>query len=488
MVSAARAASGRLGPVVSNDAALWAQAALKDAKPAVYWTDSIAESAPRDPAPAKSTADLLVVGGGFTGLWAAIQAKQRDPGKDVVLIEARRIGVGASGRNGGFVAASLTHGLDHGAALWPTEIARLTQLGRDNLAAIAATIREHHIDADWEPTGQLSVSINPHQDDHLRASFELHERFGEDVQWYDGPAVRQRVASPTYRCGYLDRSGAAIVHPAKLALGLARVAEALGVRVHEFTELSALQRDGEIVSAYLRTRTGPATLAARDVILGTNAYPPVLKRLSLFVLPVYDHVLMTEPLSAPQLAALGWTGREGIGDAGRQFHYYRLTADNRILWGGYDANYHRGGSVSVELEQRDASHELLARHFVQTFPQLEDLSFSHRWGGAIDTTTRFTPMFGTAHGGRVAYAVGYTGLGVGSSRWAAQVALDLLTGKPTELTQFAMVRRPPVPVPPEPVRFPVVAFTRREIAKSDETGRSGWWLTLLDRFGVGFDS
>ena len=472
----------------STPTARWAATALAAARPAVFWTDTPDRPPAREALPGDSSCDLLVVGGGFTGLWAAIQAKQRDPGKDVLLIEARQVAIGASGRNGGFVAASLTHGLDHGAASWPGEIDRLLALGQDNLAAIEATVREHAIDARWEATGQLLVSVSPHQDEHVRASFDLHRRFGADVRWYDEPGIRGRVASPTYRCGFLDRAGAAVADPARLAWGLAALADRLGVRLHEHTELVSLSAEGTGVDAVLRTGRGLQTVRARDVLLGTNAYPPVLRRLRHFVLPVYDHVLMTEPLSAEQLAQIGWAGREGIGDGGHQFHYYRLTSDNRILWGGYDANYHRGGAVKVALEQRDSSHLLLARHFFQTFPQLEGLTFSHRWGGAIDTTSRFTPMFGTALGGRVAYAVGYTGLGVGSSRWGAAVALDLLTGEPTENTELTMVRRLPVPFPPEPVRYPVVAFTRREIARSDSTGRRGWWLTLLDRFGVGFDS
>jgi glycine/D-amino acid oxidase-like deaminating enzyme len=465
----------------------WASASLRDAKPAVFWTD-IPHPPRREPLRRDATADLVVVGGGFTGLWAAIQAKQRDPARDVVLIEARRLAVGASGRNGGFLASTLTHGLDHGAASWPREVERLVHLGRANFAAIADTIAAHGIDADYEPNGQLSVAVTPHQVEHIRASYDLHRSYGEDVQWYDAAALRAQVASPTYLAGYLDRSGCAIVNPAKLAWGLGDVAERLGVRVHEHTELTGLERLEEMMAVHVRTARGTATVTARDVVLGTNAYPSPLRRLKAFVLPVYDHVLMTEPLSAEQMASLGWSGREGVGDGGHQFHYYRLTADNRILWGGYDANYHRGGAVDVALEQRDASHQLLARHFFETFPQLEGLRFSHRWGGAIDTTSRFTPMFGTAHGGRVAYSVGYTGLGVGSSRWGAQVALDLLSGEQTELTSLEMVRRLPVPFPPEPLRYPVVAFTRREIARSDETGRRGAWLAALDAFGVGFDS
>jgi len=198
---------------------------------------------------------------------------------------------------------------------------------------------------------------------------------------------------------------------------------------------------------------------------------------------------MTEPLTARQLAAVGWQRRQGVGDAGNQFHYYRLTADNRILWGGYDAIYYRGGRISPERDQREATFEVLAEHFVQTFPQLADVRFTHKWGGVIDTCSRFSGFFGTAHGGRLAYAAGYTGLGVGATRFGANVMLDLLAGERTELTRLTMVRRKPIPFPPEPVRSGVIELTRWSIARADaHEGRRNVWLRTLDKVGLGFDS
>ena len=134
-----------------------------------------------------------------------------------------------------------------------------------------------------------------------------------------------------------------------------------------------------------------------------------------YTVPVYDYVLVTEPLSADQLASLGWVRRQGIGDVSNQFHYYRLTPDNRILWGGYDAIYHWRNGLREELDERPATFDLLAGQFFETFPQLDGLRFTHRWGGAIDTSTRFFAFQRTALGGRVAYSVGYTGLGVGAT-------------------------------------------------------------------------
>ncbi|HET9893489.1 MAG TPA: FAD-dependent oxidoreductase, partial [Streptosporangiaceae bacterium] len=181
--------------------------------------------------------------------------------------------------------------------------------------------------------------------------------------------------------------------------------------------------------------------------------------------------------------------RQGVGDGSNMFHYYRLTRDDRILWGGYDAVYHYGSRIHATLEQRGPTHERLARHFFETFPQLRGLTFTHRWAGVIDTSTRFTAFYGTAYDGRVGYALGYTGLGVAATRFSADVLLDLLDGEDTERTRLRMVRERPLPFPPEPLRSAGIAMTRRSLARADANGgRRNLWLRGLDRFGLGFDS
>jgi glycine/D-amino acid oxidase-like deaminating enzyme len=225
------------------------------------------------------------------------------------------------------------------------------------------------------------------------------------------------------------------------------------------------------------------------VLLATSAYPPLVRAVRRYVVPVYDHVLVTEPLSAAQRDAVGWANRQGVSDSANRFHYYRLTAGDRILWGGYDALYRPGGPVDDRYDDHDPTFARLSQHFFTTFPQLEGLRFTHRWGGAIDTCSRFSVFFGTAMGGRVAYAAGYTGLGVAASRWGAHVALDLLEGRETEATRLRYVRRRPVPFPPEPLRTAVVRLTQNRLAAADrDGGRRGAWLRTLDALGLGFDS
>ncbi|MBS2962853.1 FAD-dependent oxidoreductase [Actinocrinis puniceicyclus] len=460
--------------------------ALAGAAPQPYWLDDPGRPAALPSLREDVRCDLAVVGGGYSGLWTALLAKERDPGRDVVLLEGARIGWAASGRNGGFCAASLTHGLPNGVERFPNELRTLNRLGAQNLDAIEATVRDYRIACDWERTGELNVATAAWQAEELRAFADLAAEHGEPVEFLDAASVRAQVNSPTFLAGTWDRDGCALVHPAKLAWGLREACLARGVRIFERSPIVALEKSANGPS--LLTRQGK-WVVADHVALATNAFPSLLKRVRPYIVPVYDYVLMSEPLSAAQLAETGWNERQGVGDSGNQFHYYRLTADNRILWGGYDAVYHYRGRIAAELEQRPETFAKLARHFFQTFPHLEGLRFTHSWGGVIDTCTRFCAFFGTAHGGRVAYAAGYTGLGVAATRFGANVMLDLLGGRATELTELEMVRTKPLPFPPEPFKALGVNLTRWSLDRADRhEGRRNLWLRALDRAGLGFDS
>ncbi len=461
--------------------------AIADADPYAYWFED-ADAPDSNPTLVRTeNCDLCVVGGGYTGLWTAIIAKERDPSIDVVLIEGNEIGSAASGRNGGFMESSLTHGVANGQARFPDEIELLEQLGLENLDEIEAAIDRYGIDCDYERTGVIDVATDRHPPsylDELRDDFGQLRELGQRVQWLDRDQMRAQVASPTYTGGLWRKDRAALVDPARLAWGLKAAAESLGVRIYEDSKAVALERDG--VGVMVRTPLG--VVRAGHVALATNAFKPLLRRVRNYIIPVYDYCLVTEPLTAAQLDEIGWRGRQGLSDIPNQFHYYRLTSDNRILWGGYDALYFWRGRMSSELESRPESWATLSQHFFQTFPQLEGLRFTHAWGGAIDTSSRFCVFWGTALGGRASYALGYTGLGVGSSRFGAAVMLDLLHGRPSAATETRFVRSKPLPFPPEPFKFAGIQATRWSLDREDRTGRRNLWLRSLDRLGLGFDS
>jgi len=460
-------------------------AAFADAVVKPYWLDVLPPREPRPRLEGPSEADLCIVGGGFTGLWAALHAKADDPARDVLLLEAETVGFGASGRNGGFSLGSLTHGIENGLARFADEMPQLERLGHENFEGFVADIERLGIDCGLELTGDLAVALEPHEVAWLGEGAELLERYGHDYELFDRDAVRAEVASPTYLGGLWDKTDAAVVDPGRLAIGLADAALASGVRLHERSPATKLEDDGVGV----RVLTPGGHVRARRVLLATSAYPPLLRAIRRYVAPVYDYALMTEPLSPERRRSIGWKRRQGIGDCANQFHYYRLTEDDRILWGGYDAVYRYGGPVRPDLDDDLETFAKLAQHFFTTFPQLDGVGFTHRWGGAIDTCSRFSVFFGTAHGGKVAYAVGYTGLGVVATRFGARVGLDLLDGRETEATRLRYVRSKPVPFPPEPLRSGVIQLTRNRLDAADRNaGRRGLWLRSLDRLGLGFDS
>jgi glycine/D-amino acid oxidase-like deaminating enzyme len=449
---------------------------LADSVNQPLWLDTPLRPAARPALAVDTTVDLVVVGGGFCGLWTALRAVEREPGRSVLLLEGDRIAEHATGRNGGFCEASLTHGEHNGMTRWPEEYDELERLGVENLDRIEETVARYGIDCGFLRGGMLAVATRPHQVAGLEP---------DEPGFLDEDAVRKVVDSPTYLAGRLSGpETCAVVDPARLAWGLADAAERQGVRIAENTRVTRVRRNGD----HLEVVTPDGVVRARRVALATNVFRPLLRRLRFTTVPVYDYVLATESLTEDQLAALRWDPAIGVGDSGNQFHYYRITPDRRILWGGYDAIYHFGRSIEQQHEERPETFTILAEHFHETFPQLEGIRFTHRWAGVIDTSTRFSASFGTAHRGLSSYALGFTGLGVGASRFAADVMLDLLAGEETERTRLKMVRRPAVPFPPEPVAWAGIELTRRALARQDDTGRRGLWLRTLDRLGLGYDS
>ena len=458
--------------------------AIADADPYPYWLDDVDEPVSRPTLVRTESCDLCIVGGGYTGLWTAIIAKEREPERDVVLIDAYTVGSAASGRNGGFMESSLTHGIANGQARFPKELAVLEELGLANLDEIEKAVRRYAIDCDYERTGVIDVTTYEAGIDDFREDYQQLSALGQDVVLLDRDAMQAEIHSPTYQGGLWRKGRAALVDPARLAWGLKAAAESAGVRIYEDSKAVSIERDG--VGVLVKTPLGQ--VRAFRVALATNAFKPLLKRLSFYIVPVYDYAMVTEPLSESQMKSVGWKNRQGLSDYANQFHYYRLTSDNRILWGGYDAIYYFRGKVNPLFDQRPETFATLSRHFFETFPQLEGLNFTHVWGGAIDTCTRFSVFWGKALSGRVAYAVGYTGLGVAAARFGGEVMLDLLDRRRSQAVHLEFVRRKPIPFPPEPFRFLGIQATRYSLGVEDRTGRRNLWLRMLDRLGLGFDS
>ena len=461
--------------------------AIKESKYCSLWHDQ--DNCP-EALPALSSdkqCELLIVGGGFTGLWAALQAKERQPDVDIILIEKTTIAYGASGRNGGFLDSSLAHGESNTDHHFPGEAAELYELGQTNMKEFIETLERYNIDARYEKVGSLEVATNSGTVKELRDSYETHKAQGDDVVWFDEAAVQAEVNSPTYNAGIWFRGGLdGVIDPARLCWGLKEVILSLGVRIFEGTELLEIKPLGKDA---METACKGGIITSEKVLMATNAFTSVMRKIRKTIIPVWDYQLATEPLTQQQMDSINWfNSRHAIGNHANMFHYYRLTKDNRITWGGGGAvRYYFNSDISQRRADVPERFERLSKEFFETFPQLKGLKFSHRWSGIIATSTRFCMVPGMTYNGRVAWTVGYTGLGVGATRFGARIGIELLGYAPSKILDMQFVKKKPLSWVPEPMRWIGVRITHLALERADaNNGKRGLWLKLLDYFNLGF--
>ncbi|WP_250504399.1 MULTISPECIES: FAD-dependent oxidoreductase [unclassified Caballeronia] len=473
------AAPGASRDVRRKPARLTVEEALARTKLSPYWLDNPAEP-PAEPSLAGETrADLLIVGGGFTGLWAAVQAKEQMPELDVVLIEAGRVAHGASGRAGGIISTSVMHGLPNAVRVFPNDIAELEAFGQRNLDGFEETLERYGIDADIEWNGEMTVAVDPEHIDHLRADYDLHRSYGHDVTLLDAAATREQLDSPLFAGALWSRNRSGIVHPAKLAWGLKRAALELGVRLYEHSPLIDVIDEGATV--FVTTPAG--SVRAPRVLLGSGTAKVGIPDINRRVLQVRDHVLATEPLTGEQLARIGWRQRQGIYDTRTQLNYFRLTKNNNIIFGGL-VSYHFDGDPNPPRDRQRDTYYRLAEAFYKTFPQLSDVRFSHAWGGPIDYCSRGSVFAKRYLGDKAVFVAGYTGFGVAASRFGAFMGLNILFDRDSPERALDIANRSPTYIPPEPVRWLAAKVTFHAFDGADAEG--GWkraWIKGIKAMG-----
>jgi len=431
------------------------------------------------------TADVAIVGGGFTGFWTALFLKELEPSLDVCVLEKAAAGFGASGRNAGIAGETLDHSHELAEVHFGADEAReLARIGRENLDELERFLTARSIDAGFRRPGQLIVALRDSQRPVLEVGARAAERVGAPGwRLLSAAEVRAEIDSPLYRGGLLAPRNA-LVDPVALVEGLRAEAVRLGVAVYEGTGADAIEPRGDRVVI----RAAERSVRARRAVLATNAYshrlfPALVSRF----LPLYDYILVSEPLSSAQWAAVGWKRGHGAVDTRTFFNYYRPTADGRILWGTSEAAYYPGNRVDASCDHSPAHYAALRESFARHFPQLSGLAFPFAWGGPIASTTRLTPFFGTLEG-RIAYGLGYTGHGIGSTRVAGKILAHLVLEKPSPLLSLSMVRRKPFPFPPEPLRRLAVSSVTRALRRVDAGKAPGPLLKVLDALGISFSS
>ncbi len=477
------------------------------------------------PLTGRREADIAIIGAGFTGLWTAIFLKRLDPRREIVVLEQGIAAYGASGRNAGMLGEAIDH--SHQLAITHfgrEEAARLARLGVENHGNLLGFLEERRIDCDLERTGQLHVALSPSQVGELREAHDVARQLGlTHYQFLDAAATRAELNCARHQAGLLNPHGC-IVDPVKLVEGLKREAARAGTVFHERTRVTAIERSdggvrlrtahlpGAVAAAARMEATGVAAerlqaaasrlkaAAARAqaavapgatgrVILATNAYThQIFPRLQSRFIPLYDYILVSDPLTGEQMSRIGWRRRQGVADVRAFFKYYRLTKDNRILWGTSEAAYYAGNRVDTGCDHSERHYAELRDSFRRRFPGLADLEFPYAWGGPICSTTRFTPFFGSAEDGRVLYGLGYTGHGLGTTHLAGQILAHMALDRPSPLLDLALVRKKPFPYPPEPLRSLAVRTVTRALRRVDAGGRPGLLLRCLDAMGIGLSS
>jgi glycine/D-amino acid oxidase-like deaminating enzyme len=426
--------------------------------------------------------DIAIIGAGFTGLWTALFLKDLDPSVDVTILEKHFAGYGGSGRNGGILGETIDH--SHQLAIQHfgrDEAKLLAEIGRANLSEMQQFFAQHQLDCDYEQTGRLLVALSESQLEDCKRAIESVKDLGiTTYQLLNADQMQEQIKSPLYHGGILSTEGG-ILNPIKLIDGLKRIALQRGIHIYENSAVTDLKQ-GQI-------QTEKGIVRSKKIILATDVYshflfPHLLHRF----LPLYDYILVSEPLTQSQFEEIGWKNRQGVTDARTFFNYYRLTRDNRILWGTSEAKYYPPNSVNPSHDHSEAHYQVLRESFVKHFPQLTQLRFEFQWGGAIASTTRLTPFFGNIHNGQTLYALGYTGHGIGSARIAAKILAHQALGLSNPLLELSMVRNKPFPYPPEPLRRIAVQQVTKALRSTDQGSKPGLLLKILDWMGIGFSS
>lgn len=399
-----------------------------------YWHETI-EVVPGMPLTESVSCDVAIVGGGFTGLSTAWHLKKYCPDLDVVVLEAAVIGHGASGRNGGFVMPLLGWDLLYSAEKLGDEVARdAYQLMYDAVNHVKQVVHDNKIECDLEATGYLLLNTSAVRERRSRREYETAHRLGFDHEWLEGEALDAHIRSDCFRSGVFDPHPC-VVNPAKLARGMKTLVEAMGVRVYERSPLLELEE-----GAPMRLRTEQGSLRAAQVMLAVNGYGAALGFMEARIMPVHTFIVLTEPLKPEQLDAVGWSAkRTSLESARNLINYFRLTADNRILFGGEDAKLYYGGRY---YDHDDAVVEALKARFCDYFPPLRDVAFTHEWGGVLGVSLDMFPSFGaTGKHGNIFYGGGYSGHGVALSNYAGALVAPAML-------EAAGRKAPDAPKPP----------------------------------------
>jgi glycine/D-amino acid oxidase-like deaminating enzyme len=408
-----------------------------------HWLAEIGPIEPRAPLDGDRDADVCIVGAGFTGLWTAYELRRAAPDLDVVVLESRYAGFGASGRNGGWVLGEIAGPQSRWMNSGGESGARaMTGAIEDAVDEIEAVVEREGIECGLRRGGVLTLACSEPQMQRLRR--RLDGSLGEGMQLLDAEQAFARVHAASVRGG-LYSPHCASVQPAKLVRGLATAVERAGGELFEATRVTKIE-PGVAVTPGGRVRAG-------IVVRATEGYTAQLRGLRRTLLPMNSSMIVTEALDETRWSQIGWTGGEAVRDGAHRFVYLQRTIDGRIAIGGRGVPYRfasrtdREGPVPAQTVS-----ELQSRLFA-LFPTLRDVHAEGAWHGVLGVARDWMPAVGIDRGRQLAWAGGYVGEGLAAANLAGRTLRDLVLNRDSELTDLPWVRPFTRRWPPEPLRF-----------------------------------
>jgi len=420
-------------------------------------------------------ADVCIVGGGFTGLWTALEIKHLEPSLDVVVIEADVCGSGASGRNGGFAMTFWHHfsGLER--ACGAEEALRLARASQAAVAEIGEFCDRHGIGAHYRRAGWLWTATNQAQVGAWESTLAAVERHGEKpFERLDADEVAARSGSRTHLAGVFE-PGSATVQPALLARGLLRVARTRGVRVFERSPVTALERARPRV-----VRTARGQVAAGRVVVAMGAWTAQLRQLRRAFVIVSSDIVITDPIP-DQLERIGWRNGASISDSRLMVHYYRTTDDGRIAFGKGGGRLAYGARIGSSFTGRSPIADQVTRGLRATYASLAAVPIAASWTGPIDRTVDGLPFFFSPGRPDLVCGAGYSGNGVGPSLIGGRILASLALGRDDEWAHSGLVRRPPPGMPAEPFRYVGGRIVRGAVARKERAEEESRHPGRVDR-------
>ncbi len=431
---------------------------MTDYRSKSWWLESLPQEISSNPyLEGKKTADVVVIGGGYTGLSAGYHLKKIDPNLDVRILESEVCGFGASGRNGGFSMTlfGLTKGITK--FRFNDEKAKSAHIYMEkSVDYLHDMITQNKIDCDYERSGYLLVGTSPGQVKRVEHDFKIMENWGmRGVERWERDRLADEFNTDFYKIGWFEpRCG--IVNPAKLARGLKDLAEDQGAVIYENTPVKSFARKG--TSGFV-VKTDKGEIHSEYLVLATNAYSILFPQLKKLQYPAFTHIVMSEPLTTEQYRSIGWKNRAGVEDARDLIHYYRLTADNRIVMGGGDVSLGYGADFDKDRNEKIFTH--LKNHVIEVFPQLKGIRFTHQWGGPVSITIDMAPAIGYLGDDKKAiFSMGCIGHGVSLTMMNGRTIAELITNRQTERTEMFFVGRKVFPWPTDLVTYGVTHAVR----------------------------